>query len=68
MSINRHSSIALASIAVYSMSLAVAYLMGGMLDLTGIILVMAAGEFGLVLITIYYAESEMRRPLVGVAC
>lgn len=68
MSINLHRHIAVASILVYSTSLTAAYLMGGVLHLTGIILVMAAGEFGLVLITIYYAESEMRRAQAGVVC
>jgi len=68
MSINRHSSIALASIAVYAMSLLCAYLVGGMLNLIGNIFVMTAGELCLVLLTFYFAEFEIRRPDLAGNC
>jgi len=66
MSINRHSAIAIASVLVYALSLALAYLAGSMLSLTGNIMVMTGGELCLVLLTFYFAESEIRRPVMAV--
>ncbi|MET3120955.1 O-antigen/teichoic acid export membrane protein [Oxalobacteraceae bacterium GrIS 2.11] len=61
MSINRHSVIALASIAVYAVSLALAYMLGGTINLIGTITVMTGGELVLLLLTVYLAEFEIRR-------
>ena len=60
MSINRHSAIALASVVVYAISLALTYLLGGAINLIGTILVMTGGELALLLLTVYLAEFEIR--------
>jgi O-antigen/teichoic acid export membrane protein len=61
MSINRHSTIALASVLIYGLSLGTAYLLGARMNLVGTIFVMTAGELVLLLLTMYLAEFEMRR-------
>lgn len=61
MSINRHSKIAIASIAIYAGALLVAYVLRSISNLCIIVVVMTVGELILLLACLYYSEVEIQR-------